>query len=193
MMNDDSSTRSLIDELPGGVKENMSPGEKVLRYLKTFQVVERPDYIILTNFRIVYFNEKHLGRYEFRSIPFQKLLEMKAQRGMLVWGDISFKSEDGTVLKLEKVDRNDLEGFIGALKTAINDIAVEPISIEHRKDLVGKATWEFNKPAELIFRQQPSTQPTPSEDPVTQLKTMFVKGEISEHEYRAKLRVLQEK
>jgi hypothetical protein len=192
-MSDNSSSRSLIDELPDGLKENISPGEKVLRYLKTFQVMERPDYIILTNYRIVYFNEKYLGRYEFKSIPFQKLLEMKAQRGVLVWGDISFKSEDGTVVRLEKVDHNDLEGFIDALKTSINNIAVEPISIEHKKDLVGKATWEFNKPAELIFRQQPSTQPTPSEDPVTQLKTMFVKGEISEQEYRVKLRVLQEK
>jgi len=193
MMSDNSSTRSLVDELPGGVKENISPGEKVLHYLKTFQVVERPNYIILTNNRIVYFNEKHLGRYEIKSIPFQKLLEMKAQRGVLVWGDISLKSEDGTVLELDKVDRNDLEGFIEALKKAINDIAVEPISIEHRNDLVGKATWEFNKPAELIFRQQPSTQPTRSEDPVAQLKTMFAKGEIPEEEYRARLRVLQEK
>jgi hypothetical protein len=193
MMNDNSSTRSLIDELPGGVKENMSPGEKVLHYLKTFQVVERPNYIILTNNRIVYFNEKHLGRYEIKSIPFQKLLEMKAQRGVLVWGDISLKSEDGTVVELDKVDRNDLEGFIEALKKAINDIAVEPISIEHRNDLVGKASWEFKKPAELIFRQQPSTQPTTSEDPVAQLKTMFAKGEIPEEEYRARLRVLQEK
>ena len=34
---------------------------------------------------------------------------------------------------MEKVDHNDLEGFIDALKTSINNIAVEPISIEHRK------------------------------------------------------------
>jgi len=192
-MSDKSPGKSLIDELPGGVKENLSSGEEVIRYLKTFQVVERPDYIILTNLRIVYFNEKHLGRYAFKSIPFQKLLRMRAHRGALLWGDISFTGEDGTVILLEKVDRHDMEGFIDALEIEYNSIAVEPISIKHERDLVGKATWQFDKPAEIIFRQQPSQQPERSEDPLSQLKMRFIKGEISEEEYRAKLRVLQEK
>ena len=192
-MSDKSPSKSLIDELPGGVKENLSSGEEVIRYLKTFEVVERPDYIILTNLRVVYFNEKHLGRYAFKSIPFQKLLQMRAHRGALLWGDISFKSEDGTVILLERVDRHDLEGFIDALEIKYNSIAVEPISIKHERDLVGTATWEFDKPAEIIFRQQPLDQPKPSEDPVSQLKMRFIRGEISEEEYKAKLSVLQEK
>jgi hypothetical protein len=192
-MSNKSPGKSLIDELPRGVKENLAPGEEVVRYLKTFEVVERPDYIILTNLRVVYFNEKHLGCYDFKSIPFQKLLQIRAHRGVLLWGDISLKSEDGTVILLEKVNREELEGFIDVLETAYNSIAVEPISIKHEKDLLGKATWEFNKPEEVIFRQQPSDQPKPSEDPINQLKMRFIRGEISEEEYRAKLRVLQEK
>jgi hypothetical protein len=192
-MSDKSPSKSLIDELPGGVKENLSPGEEVIRYLKTFEVVERPDYIILTNLRVVHFNEKHLGRYAFKSIPFQKLLQMRAHRGALLWGDISFTSEDGTVIQLERVGRNDLEGFIDALEIKYNSIAVEPISIKHERHLVGIATWQFDKPAEIIFRQQPLDQPKPSEDPLSQLKMRFIRGEISEEEYKAKLRVLQEK
>lgn len=192
-MSDKSPSKSPIDELPSEVKENLSSGEEVIRYLKTFEVVERPDYIILTNLRVVYFNEKHLGRYAFKSIPFQKLLQIRAHRGALLWGDISFESEDGTVILLEKVNRHELEGFIDALETAYNSIAVEPISIKHERDLLGKAIWEFNKPEEIIFRQQPSDQPKPPEDPLNQLKMRFIKGEISEEEYRAKLRVLQEK
>jgi hypothetical protein len=192
-MSDKSHGKSLVDELPSGVKENLSPGEEVIRYLKTFEVVERPDYILLTNLRLVYFNEKHLGRYAFKSIPFQKLLQMRAHRGALLWGDISFTGEDGTVILLERVDRRDLEGFIDTLEIEYNRIAVEPISIKHERDLVGKATWQFDKPAEIIFRQQPSDQPERSEDPLSQLKMRFIRGEISEEEYRAKLRVLQEK
>ena len=192
-MSDKSHDKSLIDELPRGMKENFSPGEEVIRYLKTFDVVERPDYIILTNLRVVYFNEKHLGRYAFKSIPFQKLLQMRAHRGALLWGDISFTGEDGTVILLERVERHDLEGFIDALEIEYNSIAVEPISIKHERDLVGKATWQFDKPAEIIFRQQSLDQPGRSEDPLSQLKLRFIKGEISEEEYRAKLRVLQEK
>jgi hypothetical protein len=188
-----SPGKSLIDELPGAVKENLSSGEEVIRYLKTFEVVERPDYIILTNLRVVYFDEKHIGRYVFKSIPFQKILQIRAHRGAVLWGEISFKSEDGTVILLERVDHHDLEDFIDALETAYNSIAVEPISIKHEKDLLDKATWEFNKPEEVIFRQQPSDQPKPSEDPLNQLKMRFIRGEISEEEYKAKLRVLQER
>ena len=192
-MSNKSPSKSLIDELPGGVKENLSSGEEVIRYLKTFEVVERPDYIILTNLRVVYFNEKHLGRYDFKSIPFQKLLQVRAHRSALLWGGISLKGEDGTVIQLERVEQHDLESFIDALETAYNSIAVEPISIKHEKDLLGKATWEFNKPEEVIFRQQPSDQSKPSEDPINQLKMRFIRGEISEEEYKAKLRVLQER
>jgi hypothetical protein len=192
-MSDKPPRKSLIDELPSGVKENLSSGEEVIRYLKTFEVGELPDYIILTNLRVVYFNEKHFGRYAFKSIPFQKLLQMRAHRGALLWGDISFTSEDGTVILLERVDRQDLEGFIDALEIEYNGIAVEPISIKHEKDLVGIASWEFDKPAEMVFRTQPSNQPERSDDPLSQLKMRFIKGEISEEEYRTKLRVLQEK
>jgi hypothetical protein len=97
------------------------------------------------------------------------------------------------VILLERVDRRDLEGFIDALEIEYNSMAVEPISIKHEKDLLGKMTWEFNKPEEVVFRQQPSDQPKPIEDPLNQLKLRFAKGEISEEEYRAKLRVLEDK
>lgn len=192
-MSKKSPSKRLVDELPGNVKENLASGEEVVRYLKTFEVVERPDYIILTNLRVVYFNEKHFGRYVFKSLPFQKILQVRAHRGALLWGDISFEGEDGTVILLDKVDRDDLEGFMDALETAYNRIAIEPISIKHEIDMLGKATWEFNKPKEIIFRQQTPDQPKPSDDPLNQLRMRFVRGEISAEEYRAKLRVLQDK
>jgi len=192
-MSHKSPRKSLIDELPGGVKKNLSPGEEVILFLKTFEVTERPDYIILTNQRLVYFDEKHLGRFAFKSIPLQKLLQIKAHKGAIIWGEISFKSEDGTTLVLERVSRSDLEGFIDALEAAYNRIAVEPVSMKHEGDLLGMAEWEYNKPEETVFRQQPADQARPVEDPLNQLKMRFIKGEISEEEYRAKLRVLQEK
>jgi hypothetical protein len=192
-MSDTSPKKSLIDELPSGVKKNLSPGEEIVRYLKTFEVTEKPDYIILTNLRLVYFDEKHLGRYAFKSIPLQKLLQIKAHKGAIIWGEISFKSEDGTTFVLERVNRHELEGFIDALEAAYNRIAVEPVSMKHQGDLLGMAEWEYNKPEETVFRQLPSEQPKPIEDPLHELKMRLIRGEISEEEYKAKLRVLQEK
>jgi hypothetical protein len=189
-MSSNTSGTDLINELPSGVKKNLSPGEEVAHYLKTFQVFSKPDYIILTNLRLIYFNEKHLSRYDFKSVPFQKLLQMNASRGIFLWGDISFKNEDGTLILLKLVSRGKMEGFIEALKIAYNNIAVEPITIEYNNKLFGRATWVFNKPKEIIFRQS-SDQTKQPDDPLNQLKMRYIRGEITENEYRDKLRVLQ--
>jgi uncharacterized membrane protein len=45
----------------------------------------------------------------------------------------------------------------------------------------------------MIFRQSPAIQSQTAQDPLVQLKMRFVKGEISEEEYKAKLQVLKGK
>jgi len=186
-------TKSLVDKLPDGVKKNLSPGEEIIIYLKSFVIAERTNYIILTNLRLLYFDEKHLGRYTFKALPFQKLLQVSAHKGAILWGEVSLRMEDGTSFVVKRVSRKDLSNFIDALEIAYNSIAVEPISIKNKGELLGIADWEFNKPSEIVFRQNPPIQSKPIEDPLVQLKMRFIKGEISEEEYRDKLRVLQEK
>ena len=186
-------SKSLVDKLPDGLKKNLSPGEEIISYLKSFVIAELTNYIILTNLRLIYFDEKHLGRYVFKSLPLQKVLQVSAHKGAIVWGEVSVKMEDGTFYTVEKVSRKDVANFIDALEIEYNSIAVEPVSIKHKGELLGIADWEFNKPAEMIFRQNPSIQSNIAEDPLVQLKMRFVKGEISEEEYKAKLQVLQEK
>ena len=186
-------TKSLVDKLPDGLKKNLSPSEEILCYLKSFVIAERTNYIILTNIRLIYFDEKFLGRYVFKALPLQKVLQVSAHKGAILWGEVSVKMEDGTLYTVERVSRNDMANFIDALEIEYNSIAVEPVSIKHKGELLGISDWEFNKPAEMIFRQNPSIQSQTAEDPLVQLKMRFVKGEISEEEYKAKLRVLQEK
>jgi Bacterial PH domain len=186
-------SKSLVDKLPDGLKKNLSPNEEVVSYLKSFVVAELTNYIILTNIRLIYFDEKHLGRYDFKSLPLQKVLQISAHKGAIIWGEVTIKMEDGTSYTVERVSRNDMAKFIDALEIEYNNIAVEPISIKHKGELLGIADWEFNKPAEMIFRQNTSIQSQPAEDPLVQLKMRFIKGELSEEEYKAKLRVLQEK
>ncbi len=185
--------RSPVDSLPDGVKKNLSPNEQVISYLKTFVIAERTNYIILTNLRLIYFDEKHLGRYTFKSLPFQKLLQVKAHKGAVVWGEVTFKMEDDSTYVLERVPRHELARFIEKLEIAYNNIAVEPVSMKREGDLLGMTDWEFNKPTEIVFRQQPNFQSQVAGDPLNELKLRFVRGEISEEEYKAKLRVLQEK
>jgi hypothetical protein len=189
----EKTNKSLVDKLPDGVKKNLSPGEEIICYLRSFVIAELTNYIILTNIRLIYFDEKHLGRYTFKSLPLQKVLQITAHKGAIVWGEVTVKMEDGTSYTVERVSRKDMSNFIDALEIAYNNIAVEPVSIKHKGELLGMSDWEFNKPAETVFRQTPSIQSHPAEDPLVQLKMRFIKGEISEDEYKTKLRVLQEK
>lgn len=187
-----TSDKTLIDKLPDGLKNNLNAGEEIINYLTSFVVAEKTNFVVLTNQRLIYFDEKHLGRFDFKSLPLQKVLQVSAHRGAVVWGNVSVKMEDGTVYTVERVNRKDLVHFIDGLEIVYNSIAVEPISIKHKGDLLGMADWEFNKPAEMVFREKPSTYSKLVEDPLVELKMRFVKGELSEEEYKAKLRVLQE-
>ena len=186
-------TKRSIDKLPKGLKQNLSPGEEIISYLTSFVIAERTNYIMLTNIRLIYFDEKHLGRYDFRSLPLQKVLQVSAHKGAVVWGEVNVKMEDGSLYTVERVSRKDMANFIDALENEYNKIAVEPVSIKHKGELLGMSDWEFKKPPETVFRQTPSIESKPVEDPLVQLKMRFIKGEISEEEYKTKLRVLQEK
>ena len=123
----------------------------------------------------------------------QKVVQITAHKGAIVWGEVSVKMEDNTSYTVERVSRNDMANFIDALEIAYNSIAVEPVAIQQKRELLGVSDWEFNKPAEMVFRQNPSVLSQPAEDPLVQLKMRFIKGELSEEEYKNKLRVLQEK
>ncbi len=157
--------------------------------IKNARIGAKPDYFFLTDRRIIYFDEKHLGRYDLNSIPFSKLLELNAQIGPIRYGSLTIASEEGATNGLNKIPKGDVEPFVEALEKAINAIAVEPITINVKKSLMGKE-WNFTKPAEMLLRSRPlapspaPTQVAPvSDDPLKFLQMRFVKGEITKEQY----------
>jgi hypothetical protein len=174
----------MANELPKKLLEQLEPGEKIYDTLKTTTIASRPDYTVLTNYRIIYFNEKHLGRYDFVVIPYSKLQTMKAERGLLTFGKISFRDEQDEEIALYRVSKEQIEPFIESLEKAMNNVAVEPISIKRKKHLGSNMIWEFEKPPELIFRSYRESLSKSSLDPLNELKMRYVRGEISESEYK---------
>jgi hypothetical protein len=173
-------------KLPDKLLEQLEPKEKVIDALRTTTIASRPDYTVLTNQRIIYFNDKHLGRFELALIPYSKLQIMHAERGLLSFGKIVFKDENDEEIALNKVRKEQIEPFIESLEKALNEIAVEPISIKRVKNIGSQMEWEFVKPAELIFRSQTGAQMVDQNgvDPLDELKMRYVRGEITETEYR---------
>ena len=178
---------------PKKLLENLDGGETLITGLKNVRLGARPDYFFLTETRIIYFDEKHLGRYDLSSIPFSKLQEVSAQIGPIRYGSLKITSEEGLTIDLNKIPKGDVEPFVTALEDAINAIAVEAISINVKKGLMGKE-WSFTKPAEMLLRSRPATEapapaPAPiyaapvSDDPLKALQMRLVKGEITKEQY----------
>ena len=179
-------------DLPKNLLEQIEPDEKIIDSLKTTTVTSKPDYVVLTNTRIIYFNEKHLGRYEFTVIPFSKLQTMRAERGLVYFGEITFINESGEKISLNWIPKNEIEPFIESLEDAMNRVAVEPITIKRVKNIGSKMQWQFDKPPELIFRSQSdlSTHGTEA-DPLNELKMRYARGEITEEEYNKMKKFLE--
>ena len=188
---------------PKKLMENLDAGETLIAGLKNVRLGARPDYFFLTGNRIIYFDEKHLGRYDLSSIPFSKLQEVSAQIGPIRYGSLKITSEEGVTIDLNKIPKGGVEPFVTALENAINAIAVEPISINVKKGLMGKE-WSFTKPAEMLLRSRPANEapapapapvlaappaPAPSspapavDDPLKALQMRLVKGEITKEQY----------
>jgi hypothetical protein len=181
----------LFEELPQGIRENLVEGETISKVLKTFSIINKPNYTLLTDRRILYFDEKHLGRYDLVDIPYSKLKSMRAERGVVTFGSIEFigEQEEDPVL-LSRIPKDEIEPFIKSLEDAINDLAVEPISIKRKRSFLGKMEWEFKKESEMLFRTK-NDSGSSNLDPLNELKLRFVKGDISEEEYLRMKKILE--
>ncbi len=175
-------------ELPEGLLENLKPGEPIIEALKTSTIASKPDWTILTDSRIVYFNEKHLGRYNLVVIPYTQLRLMVAERGMLAYGFIKFQKENGEEVKLERVPKEAIEPFVDELEKAMNRIAIEPIGIIRNKGFLGKRSWVFEKTTETLFRSMAMPPPPnfqqPQQSPLDMLNMRYARGEITQEEYQ---------
>lgn len=177
-------------DLPKGLLENLKPGEQVIEALKTSTIASKPDWTVLTDSRIIYFNEKHLGRYDLVVIPYTQLKLMTAERGRIRHGSIQFQKENGEEVSLKRVPKKAIEPFVDELEKAMNRIAIEPISIIRNKGLLGKQSWIFEKTAETLFRSMSTPPPPPpnyqqpQQSPLDMLNTRYARGEITQEEYQ---------
>lgn len=180
-------------DLPKGIQDTLAESERIHRVLKTKSIVNKPEYTILTDRRILYFDEKFLGRYDLVDIPYSKMVEFKAERGRVRFGSIEITSEElKKPIRLKKVPKKSIEPVIEALEIALNNVAVAPISIKRSKGLMGKMKWEFKKTPEMLFKSRPADggslerrdffREESNKEALQQLKMRFVKGEITEEE-----------
>jgi len=179
MMKDTAFEKDMLQE----IKKNLEQGEQLIKIIETFSLKNTPELLALTDRRIMYFDKKMFGRYEFYAIPYMKMSGAKARVGK-IWGEFIIEGEDESIIRLEKVKKEGIVSAFEAMKEAINAIAIEPLSIIHKKGLMVEE-WRLSKPPEMIIRQKIE------DDPFNILKSRYAKGEITEDEYIAMKELLE--
>ena len=181
--------------LPKSVMRHLEPSEKVLFAIKKKISLEKPKWLLVTDRRVIYLDEKVLGRYDLKAIPYQKLEQVTVKLGIMS-SEFLIEGEENIKLKLGWMNKEEARKAINAIKDALNTIAVEPVSIDVQKKLTSE-TWVLKKPKELITRTAPSgdfvnsTPPTAKteEDPLEKLKKLkelYDMGIITQEEYEEK-------
>ncbi len=187
-------------KLPKAVVKQLEPGEEVLHTVKKKVSLEKPKWVVVTDRRIIYVDEKILGRYEIKAIPYQKLKEVEVKLGILS-SEFVIKGEENIVLKLGWMNKEQARETINAIKNALNAIAVEPVTIEINKGLTSEE-WHLKKPEELVTRFAPAGKtiehpPAKVEEDALEklkkLKELYDMGAITEEEYEEKRKKLLEK
>ncbi|WP_456395518.1 PH domain-containing protein [Thermococcus sp.] len=188
----------MVEKLPKGIGENLQPGEDVLFAIKKKMGVEKPKWLIVTDRRIIYFDEKMFGRYDMKAVPYEKLEEVYVKIGKM-YAEFIIRKEDGEEIKLERMDKSKSRDAIEAIKEAINRIAVEPVGIERKKHLTSQEMW-IHKPKEVVSRsirmEARRIASRKEEDPLEKLKKLkelYDMGVLSQEEYEEKRKKLLER
>ena len=182
---------------PKEVQENLYPGENILFCIKKKMSLEaKPKYITITNRRVLYLDQKILGRYDLIDLPYEKLETVYFKQGA-IGSEFKLKNEDGSVIALNWLDKTNCKDAICSIRDAINQIAIEPVGIQKKKGLMGREEWKLSKPKEVVFRgvsQTPSAATSPVQnvqqdgpaEKLKKLKELHEMGVISDEEYKEK-------
>ena len=187
-------------EIPKEVEDNLYPGERITYSLKTkIRLGAKPKYLIVTDRRVMYLDQKILNRYDLIDIPYEKLEQVNFHKGPVA-SEFVLKSEEGGIINLKWMEREEATSALNAIQDSLNAIAVEPVSIQRKKGLLGEDLL-LKKPPELVSRRSPMTRvieerkAKAEEDPadkLKKLKELYDAGVITEQEYEEKRKKLLE-
>lgn len=183
-------------ELPRKLLENLEPGETVIGYVKQRGLaLEKPKWLVVTDRRLIVFDEKLLGRYELVSVPYERLRRVYFRKG-IVASEFTIELEDGTKVDLPWMSKEQAEEALRLIKRALEAVAVEPPTIVRKKHLTSEEVV-LDKPKELVARgvtrpEQPRRALDPLEE-LERLKKLLDEGAITLEEYQMlKERILRQ-
>lgn len=186
-------------KLPKKLLQNLEAGEAILGTTKRVLPTEKPKWLIATQRRIMMFDEKILGRYTLKSIPYEKIERITFFKGILA-SKITIKVEDGESIELNWMGKKDSIKFMEAVEEAIKNIAIEQPTLERNKGIL-REKITLIKPKEIIARtlqeqtQLQAARGSSTRNPVKlleMLRELYEAGILTEEEYKEKKKVVME-
>ncbi|MDD3932697.1 MAG: PH domain-containing protein [Methanoculleus sp.] len=190
-----NTPRRLVD-IPKEIVEHLYPGENVFFCIRKILPTElKPKFLAITDRRTIYLDQKVLGRYDLKDIPYSKIELVLFEEGLMT-SAFGIKDEEGHRIQIAWLGKKECQDAIITIRDALNSIAVEPVSIEKKKQLIGER-WLLRKPKEVVTRTLPMAMMTErqhsdtprGEDPIgklKRLKELYDTGVISDSEYQEK-------
>ena len=115
-------TDAFENYMPKEIKENLEKDEELIKIVETFSVKNTPEFLALTDSRVIYLEKKMFGRYNFVAIPYMKMLSANAKIGKM-WGEFTVKGESEKMIHLKMVKREGIVSTFESMKSVINKIA----------------------------------------------------------------------
>lgn len=180
-------------EIPEAVTDNLAVGEEVLHIIRAKKALSMdltPPTLAVTDKRVMVIDHKVLGRYDLQDIPYSKLETVRYERGV-AGAKFSLYPEDGEAVEIAWLGKQEAQKAIETIRDALDAIAVEPVSIQRKKKMLGVEEWMLHKPEELVSRRAEAGQPVKKGEPnpaerIRQLKKLLDAGAITEEEYESK-------
>lgn len=179
----------MREKLPTPILKVLHPDEEVLKVMRQITLARWPKWLIITSKRIVYYDQKMLGRYELRDFPYSKIELILCRVGLLATL-FYVRKEGGEELKIPWLKKTEIRSVFETIYNALNRVAIEPVSIKKKKFLIGEE-FILEKPAEVVSRMAVTGEGAWSarsesksvEERLRRLKELLEKGLITQEEY----------
>ena len=188
-------------DIPKAVETNLAADERVLhvvRASKTLSIDLTPNTLAVTDQRVILVDHKVMGRYELKDIPYSKLETVHFEQGIAA-SHFTLKPEDGEAIDVSWLSKQEARRAIETIRDALDEIAVEPVSIQRTKRMLGREEWVLHKPQELVYRRAAAErkEEKPSDSDalarLSDLKRLRDEGAINQGEYDQKKAELLDK
>jgi len=180
-------------DVPKQIKEALTAGEEVICVAET-RAIAHPTSLVVTNKRAIMLETRMLGRFSIVGIPYSKISHAYGKKGKMT-GTIKIIGEEGEQeIVVEKVKNATIPDLINTMKNELNKVAIEPITVQHKKNLFG-GEWYFYKPKENVVRSVTGPAPHAMEhmdspntgiEQLRELKQLVDEGILTEDEYNRK-------